>query len=314
MMFAWSCNCNAQGRTNSLKNAAQDTLPKSARELPLPEVPADMTNPEERASYILSRFWDGMDFTDTLRSHDRPFMEQNFVNFLSLFPHARPKTLPAHIGKMLNRAAADDVALHLIGDMAECYLNDTYSPMRNEDYFIIFLEEWIRLPSLPEYDRMRPAYLLESARKNRPGMKAADFTYTDNDGKKRTLHATRGKHLLLVFYDPACSRCSKILAELHKSAIIGNLTESKTLTVLAVYTEGDRKLWMETKDAMPQEWIVGIDDSHIVDHELYAVPAMPVIYLLDAGKRVILKDASAERIETWLSENNILQKKYERPR
>lgn len=22
----------------------------------------------------------------------------------------------------------DDVALHLIGDMAECYLNDTYSP------------------------------------------------------------------------------------------------------------------------------------------------------------------------------------------
>ena len=104
MMFAWSCDCNAQGQTNSVNNAAQDTLSISARELPLPEVPAGMTAPEERASYILSRFWDGMDFTDTLRSHNRPFMEQNFVNFLSLFPHARPKTLPTRIGNLLKRS------------------------------------------------------------------------------------------------------------------------------------------------------------------------------------------------------------------
>ena len=73
-------------------------------------------------------------------------------------------------------------------------------PMRNEDYFIIFLEEWLRLPGLSEYDRMRPAYLLKSARKNRPGMKAADFTYTDNDGKKRTLHATRGGNIFCSFF------------------------------------------------------------------------------------------------------------------
>ena len=48
-----------------------------------------LTASEERAEYIISRFWDGMDFADTLRSRDRQFMEQNFVNFLSLFPHAR---------------------------------------------------------------------------------------------------------------------------------------------------------------------------------------------------------------------------------
>lgn len=123
-----------------------------------------------------------------------------------------------------------------------------------------------------------------------------------------------GEHLLLVFYDPTCFHCSEILAELHENSLLTNLIHDKTLTVLAVYTEGDRKLWEETKEAMPQDWIVGIDDSHIVDHELYNLKAMPTLYLFDAGKRVILKDASVEWIETWLSDNSIRQKTDERPR
>ena len=101
---------------------------------------------------------------------------------------------------------------------------------------------------------------------------------------------------------------------MHENPLLAELVFKKELTVLAVYTEGDRKLWDETKEAMPQEWIVAIDDSRIVERESYSLPAMPVIYLLDAGKRVILKDAPLERLEAWLSENNILRKKYERPR
>lgn len=296
LLLACSCRSNGQGQASS----------HSFKELPLPEVPAALTDPEERAEYVLGHFWDGMDFGDTLRSRDRQFMEQNFVNFLSLFPHVRREVLSPQIGRLLKRAAADSEAFDLVNDIAERYLDDPNSPMRCEEYYIIFLEELLRLPGLSEYDRVRPAYRLETAKKNRPGTLATDFSYTDRDGNRQTLHGTREKRLLLLFYDPACAHCSEILDVLHENPILAGLVSQKELTVLAVYTEGDRKLWHETKETMPQEWIVAIDDSRIVERELYSLPAMPVIYLLDAGKRVILKDASLEQLGAWLSENNIL--------
>lgn len=294
-------SCNGQGRAaRNTEQVTTDTIQGNVYELPLPEVPSALTTPEERAEYIISRFWDGMDFADTLRSRNRQFMEQNFVNFLSLFPHARKESLPPHIGRLLKRAAVDSEVFDLVNDIAERYLDDPNSPMRCEEYYILFLEELLRLPGLSEYDRMSPASRLETVKKNRPRTVATDFSYTDRNGNRRTLHGTRGKQLLLLFYDPACSHCSEILNALHENPLLAELIFKKELTVLAVYTEGDRKLWDETKNSMPQEWIVAIDDSRIVECELYSLPAMPVIYLLDAKKKVILKDVPVEYIELWL--------------
>lgn len=270
-------------------------------ELPLPEVPSALTAPEDRAAHIIAHFWDGLDFSDTLRCRDRAFMEQNFVNYLSLFPHAERETLQPHIARLLERAAADPPCLNLVSDLAEHYLDDPNSPMRNEEYYILFLEELLRLPGLPETECVRFSYSLETARKNRPGMTATDFAYTDRKGNRRTLHATQGERILLLFYDPSCPHCSQILDGLRRSAVIGNIIENKELTVLAVYTEGDRRLWDDTKNTLPQEWTVAIDESNIAECELYAFPAMPVIYLLDGKKKVILKDTTLTRLETYLT-------------
>lgn len=305
-----ACSCHSNGREQTGRDGVQavsDTLPRSGYVLSLPDVPPSLTAPEERAAYIIAHFWDGMDFGDTLRCHDRAFMEQNFVNYLSLFPHAGPETLPPHIDRLLERAAADSLCLDLVNDLAEHYLDNPNSPMRDEEYYILFLEGLLRLPALPEAERIRPAYKLEMARKNRPGTTATDFAYTDRHGNRRTLHATRGKRLLLLFYDPACSHCSQILDGLHTSEVIAGLIANKELSVLAVYTEGDRRLWNDTKASLPREWSVAIDESRIVERELYALPAMPVIYLLDGQKTVLLKDPSPMQLEAFLDGGNGLQ-------
>ena len=94
-----ACSCHSNGREQTGRDGVQavsDTLPRSGYVLSLPDVPPSLTAPEERAAYIIAHFWDGMDFGDTLRCRDRAFMEQNFVNYLSLFPHAGPETLPPH--------------------------------------------------------------------------------------------------------------------------------------------------------------------------------------------------------------------------
>lgn len=290
-----SCNGKDQGKTDGVNTVSEENV------LPLPEVPASLATPQERADYIMTHFWDKMDFSDTLRSHDKDFMEMNLVNFMSLFPHGSEQATSQSIGRLLTDVAKDSVSFRLVSDFLERYLDDPNSPMRNESHYILYLKELLRLPGLSEYDRMRPAYRLEIARKNRPGSIATDFAYTDRNGRSWTLHKTKGKFLLLLFYDPECEHCSEILRQVHESDIIRNSINKKELTILAVYTEENRKAWDETKNSMPQEWTVGIDTDSIEDNELYSIPAMPVMYLLDRDKKVLLKDAFLPEIEALLN-------------
>lgn len=295
------CSCSPNGaREKSAGEAEAAETELSAAELPLPEVPPTLTAPVERADYILAHFWDGMDFGDVRRAHDTLFLERNLVNFLSLFPHGSERAGAQSMGGLLGRSAADSVTFRLVTDILERYLDDPNSPMRNEACYILYLEELLRLPGLSEYDRLRPAYKLEMARKNRPGTVAADFAYIDRSGRRRTLHGTPGERILLLFYDPECLHCADILQEVYASYVLRNRIGEKTLTVLAVYTEGNRALWDETKASMPQEWTVGFDIDRIVDRELYSIPAMPVMYLLDRNKTVLLKDTLLPALEEAL--------------
>lgn len=308
------------------------------QELPLPEVPSELRQPQDRAEYIIAHFWNAMEFSDTLRSRDRKFMEQNMVNWLALFPHAREKSLARLVDGFLMRAGADSVAFRLVIDIAEEYLYTPYSPIHNEGHFILFFERLLKGHWLNKAERLRPEHILATAKKNRPGTKAADFRYvvrllpavpgvvsevsagaavtTTSASSKglevrhqrkenavRRLHKTKSENLLLVFYSPDCHYCKVVTSRLVHSAVIQELTGTGKLSVLAVCAGGNRELWDSTKDAMPESWTVGFETGKVMERELYALPSMPVIYLLDRKKKVLLKEATVEETEEFLAKS-----------
>ncbi len=272
------------------------------RELSLPHVPAGMTDIGERAGYIAVHFWDAMNFSDRRCSLDTAFMEQNFANFISVFPYASGQMRRGGMARLLDRAADDAAAFALIAELAEKYLYDPNSPMRDEEYYILFLEELLRRPELTAEERVRPEFQLEEACKNRPGTTAADFAYVDRCGRERTLHGTGSGLLLLIFYDPDCENCAEILGRFHESTLFRQLIATGRLSVLAVYADGDRGLWNRTKDTMPAEWKVGFDTDGILDRGLYSLPATPGLYLLDRNKTVLLKEPSPMLLADYLSQ------------
>ncbi len=294
------CACSPKGEAAQREQTAVEA-DSTELELPLPEVPASLTQTDERAAYVTEHFWDAMDFSDTLRSHNKMFMEQNFVNFASVFPYTADDALSHAFSTLLTRASVDGGALQNVCELAEKYLSEPDSPLRNEEHYILFLEEQLRLPTLTADDRLRPTLRLQTAKKNRLGTKATDFTYTTREGKKSTLRKTPGRRLLLVFYDPACSHCTDILDELRSSDLLTREIANGDVSVLAVYTEGDADLWEQTRDSLPEQWTVAIDESNIVDKVLYDIPAMPVLYLLAEDKNVLLKDPTPETLLEYLS-------------
>ena len=266
---------------------AVDSIP----ELPLPQVPAILQKPADRANYIITHFWDAMDFQDTLRSYNRDFMEQNFSNFISVFPYADEQAQRTAVKTLLDMAEKDSSAYVLLRDIAEKYLYNPNSPMLSEDYYIFFLEGFVNSAVLGEYGTLRLRRQLDAARKNRPGMTAADFTYVTRDGNNNTLYKTDADgDLLLIFYDPDCEHCKEIMGELQASQALSNIMASGKLKVLAVYSGEDYDLWKRTAPSLPDSWMVGYESGALQESGAYVLRAMPTLYLLDHSKKVILKD------------------------
>ena len=288
------------GSMNAQQNQTQD--------LPLPAIPATLRTPHERASYLLAHFWDGMSFADTLRSRNPGFMEQNLVNYLSLFPHAPAEARTRAVHLLMQRAEADKPAYLLLAELAEKYLYTTGSPMQSEEHFIPFLEETARTPLLDETEKSRPRFLLAAALKNRPGTTAADFTYHTPEGNLQTLHATpSAPRLLLMFYNPDCTHCRQAIALLHDDGLFKQMLHDGRLTVLAINTENDHEsptrheARPRSGNELPDGWTA---TPTLADDEPYIHPTMPVHYLLDQEKHVLLKEALPEQVLARLAEES----------
>ena len=275
--------------------APADTVPV----LPLPAVPATLRTPPARAAYIIKHFWDAMDFSDTLRSRNRDFMEQNFVNCLSLFPIADTTAPAPAVATLVGRAQTDAGALSLLAETAEKYLYEQDSPLFNEEYYQLFADALVAAP-LPHTKRLRIEAQRTAMRKNRVGTPAADFTFETRDGQRlRLSEAAPGRPILLLFYDPDCDHCMQTIAELSGSPLLNGAIARGDLVVVAVYAGfdgSDRAAWLRTLDRLPSAWTVGFDLGTIYTRDLYVLRNLPALYLLDASRRVILKDATPARL------------------
>ena len=266
----------------------------------LPDVPDTLTAPEERAAYLSLHYWDHFDFADTTLISRPEITEQAFVDFLSILPYT-PQAQAA-VDTLVSRALAREEMYYHFVTLADKYLYEPNSPMRDEELHILMLRAQVENPRLAEIDKVRPRHLLEMALKNRPGDTAADFTVTCRDGKRMRLSDIEAEYTLLYFNDPDCDDCRRVKERLAASRTVNGLLESGRLKLLSVCVEGKTAAW--GRAAFPARWIDGCDvGRRLTDGRVYDLKAMPTLYLLDGQKRVLLKDAPAERIEAWLETN-----------
>lgn len=186
--------------------------------------------------------------------------------------------------------------------IAYLYLGSPASPYRDESRYIVFLDSLLVSDSLPDGLRERAEYRRQVAMLNRPGTIASDFRYLERHGRESRLHDLKTPFTILVFYDPECPHCNDILRSLAFSKTINISIAEKELTVIAIYAEGNRDVWDKTRNDLPENWLVGYDLTGVLDEELYNLPAMPTLYLLDSGKRVILKDPDLKRLIASIAE------------
>ena len=268
-----------------------------ARELPLPSIPDSLTTPTCRADFILAHFWDDLQPEELVQSPEND-TEQNFSNFISLFPHASTSGIAAAAGNLFSLLQNEVKSLTLISEIAEKYLLDTESPFRNEQYFAILIEQFINNPVIPETLKFRPSFLLEDIRKNAEGTQANDFTYITPEGEKSSLHDTPvNGRLIVIFFDPECDDCHLVMNSLSSDDSVNKRINCGELTILAIYAGDDMELWNKSKNTLPTNWLSGFDQGSIDNGELYNFPSTPTLFILDSQYKVLRKNASLSDIQ-----------------
>lgn len=271
---------------------------------PYPQIPSVIRNPEKRKEFLLCNYWSEFDFSNRTMIDNRNVGEQGFVNFISLLSDklTSQKLIKQSMEAFCKGLLSDTYARKIITKWMDSYLDNANSPFYNESLYTAYLETLLKV--LPANDVMRSSYnfKLQLVKRNNPGNTATDFTYYLANGQKKSLQSTpvKGNHLLLLFYDPECESCHKVLLQMAADKQLAEAIKAGKLSVLAIYTEGNEEVWRKALPDLPQDWTVGTDREAVKLGALYDLKAMPSLYLLDKKKKVILKDATYEAIRQIL--------------
>ena len=304
----------ALGSCGSASNGKDDDV--KTRPFPMPKVPS-MIGEADRMQYVAEHFWD--DFT----SVDKRFpdkdstivngvakaeLEQAAANYsvllgnLELDPAC--KAVERLADRLIKNEDADTSAtvFETVSEIVGRYLYDPNSPLRDEDLYAPFAAKMADCAYFPQ--SKREAYADEARRcgLNRRGTKAADFSFSDRNGRVYSLYGIKADHIILFFSNPGCTACKEIIETLNSSTAVSDMIASGKMAVLNIYIDEQLDEWYKYMPIYPDTWYNGYDHNGIIRaEELYDVRAIPSLYLLDKDKTVLLKDAPLERLMQSLS-------------
>lgn len=285
------------------------------RPFPQVSVPAMVTDPAEAASYYAEHFWDG--FTDTSRLYfcDSAIVngvrtadvEQAYANYLAFLDIVYLDEAVKSVGNLFAQVSAvekKDTSSNVFEEitrLTQLYLYDPNSPYRNEDLYFPFVSGLSRSRFVPESSKTAYGYDARMCSLNRVGTRAADFVFSDKDGKSYSLYGIEAEYTILFFSNPGCAACKEIIDALNADERVRKSISDGTLAVLNIYIDEDLAGWYKYMPVYPDDWYNGYDPNLVIRNDvLYNVRAIPSLYLLDRDKVVMMKDAPQEKLFYWL--------------
>lgn len=306
-MTAFSCLSTKKTQTESQQEVIlpEETIVPDT--FVLPGIPEMMKDPDERAKYLVSHYWDRFNFKNRALIQRPEITEQAFVDYINILNYAPKENIDASLKYTLHKAESDTLMYIHFAELFEKYFYEPNSPFRNEEYYLSVLQQISVSPLLPMEKRSNYGFQLDMVKQNRIGQKANDFTYTVSSGQSMHLYALKSEYTLLMFTDPGCGTCAAVTEHLNNSAELNNALAMNTpnrtmLTILAISPDSNLEEWRAHISEMPARWVYAYDKSgEITKKKLYDIRAFPTLYLLDKDKEVILKDTSVEAVESFFS-------------
>ncbi|QZT38605.1 redoxin domain-containing protein [Halosquirtibacter xylanolyticus] len=134
------------------------------------------------------------------------------------------------------------------------------------------------------------------------GAKAHNLSLQDSQDRDVSLYSQQGKYHVVVFWDPTCNHCKKVVPDLYQRAFTKYFGEG--VDFMAVNTQQDVEKWSKfIKDQNIGQWINVYDKyGNSFMHHYYNITTTPKIYLLDHDMKIVAKDVGVDTLVDILDE------------
>lgn len=271
---------------------ASSAKAKAPRQFVPVTIPSTITDPESQRIYACEHFWDKIDLADStfFAEIDTMQMLQAFMAWVGNNMNPNDGT---YVAKFMDKAAKYPHSLRYFSMLAERVLYDPNSPLRSDELYIPVLQAQVASEWLDKYEKLSPQYNLDLALQNRIGKPANDFRYTVGSGRTGTLYGIKAKYTLIFFNNPGCAMCKTIREAICNSQLLTTMINEGVIKVLALYPDELLDEWHAYREHIPSNWINSYDKGTVIRNKnLYDLKAIPSLYLLDAEKRVLIKDST----------------------
>ena len=282
---------------------------------PMPKVPTMMTSGPDIQNYLVTHFWQPFFAEDRVYSKDtsliggvtRETFQTAFTNYATMLMTAdvqkgleAQKYLLSEAEKM-EAARPDSKVWESVLSISDLMLYDPQSIIRNEEMYIPVEEARVASKFTTEEEKSDAAALMSRLKLNRLGTPAADFAFTQLNGRQMRLYDVKADIIVLLFSNPGCENCKAVIDQLRAMQGLEGLIAAGKLAIVNVYPDADLDEWRSYAPIYPKNWYNGYNGALDVAGGLYNLRAIPSLYVLDEEKNVVFKDVDPVILVNYLN-------------
>jgi len=296
-------SCKERSKNNSENSSNEAAV--ASKDYKRVEIPSVITDNDLRRKFLLIHYWDNLNLKDTSFTSSPIYIREPFREYLDVLVVSGYDESRESVLILTKRVMASQI--NIIKYFLAVFEESLYDPnsiYKNDELYITFIEEVLKSDTLPFEIKERLSFKLNMLVKNRVNTKAANVEFVTSEGKNTSLYNVKSPFVMLLFYEPDCQNCN-IAIEMMKSSNVLKEAGNK-IKVVALYTGDNKALWNSHLKNMSKDWVVGFDSKNsVINNSIYDRRSAPSFYILDAGKTVLVKDATYDTCIRYIKENII---------
>jgi peroxiredoxin len=261
-----------------------------------------------RYNFMKDHYWDNFNFSQNALIRT-PLIDSRLDNYFKNTLLQIPDSFLKPTVNLIEKSKANDEMYHYIA-LNRLNASLTSEVMGMDKVFVELAERYFLKSNSSWLDTAAIKKIKEKVRSTKPnliGNLAPEIKLPDSEGNYYSLRQLNAKYTLLVFWEPNCSHCKKVIPQLNKDLYLP--LKDKGIEVFAVCSQNKKEEWMkfvlENKlNDWTNVWDPALTSNFRINYDVYSTP---VIYILDSTKHIIAKRLDVESSIKFL--NHLLEKK-----
>ena len=304
--------------SNEVKNYWNETIKKNSEnflgvvvkamknpEIPEYEVPEEVENKDSAQwfysyNYNRAHYFDNIDFTDE-RLIRTPIFHNKLKTYFTKIIVQDPDT----INKYIDLVTEDAIKSYEMFQYVIRFFYNTFGQsniMGMDKVFVHVADNYYLTDKVDWLDEETLEKMKEQVAKHRfnlLGNTAQDLKMETMHSEYTKLYDVHSKYTLLIFWEPNCGHCKKVVPAAHK--LYQNYTRDE-FEIVAIYTQTDKEEWTRyIEEKGYDDWINAWDPYNLTNFRFfYNIYSTPTLYLLDEDKKIVAKRVSIETVRNIL--------------